>query len=116
MCNFVRGFRRAYKWRANKWRAYKWRAYKWKAYKWMAYKQRAYKCRAFKWRAYKWKAYKWRAIQTQCISVTGFKLTRTEKAQAIAALIKICIALITQTNFNTIRTKKETNNTNKTRT
>ena len=50
------------------------------------------------------------------VYLTGFKLTRTEKAQAIAALIKICIALINKTNFNTFRTKKKTNNTNKTRT
>ena len=49
------------------------------------------------------------------VYLTGFKLTRTEKAQAIAALIKICIALMNRTNFNTFRTKK-TNNTNKTRT
>ena len=48
------------------------------------------------------------------VYLTGFKLTRTEKAQAIAALIKICIALINRTNFNTFRTKKT--NTNKTRT
>ena len=41
------------------------------------------------------------------VYLTGFKLTRTEKAQAIAALIKICIALINQTNFNTFRTKKK---------
>ena len=40
------------------------------------------------------------------VYLTGFKLTRTEKAQAIAALIKICNALINQTNFNTFRTKK----------
>ena len=33
------------------------------------------------------------------VYLTGFKLTRTEKAQAIAAVIKICIALIS--NFNT---------------
>ena len=49
------------------------------------------------------------------VYLTGFKLTRTEKAQAIAALIKICIALMNRTNFNTFRTKK-TNNTNKTKT
>ena len=38
------------------------------------------------------------------VYLTEFKLTRTKKAQAIAALIKICTALINRTNFNTFRT------------
>ena len=39
-------------------------------------------------------------------NITGFKLTRTEKAQTIVALIKTCIALINWTNFDTFRAKK----------
>ena len=48
-------------------------------------------------------------------NITGFKLTRTEKAQTIVALIKTCIALINWTNFDTFRAKKP-NNTDKART
>ena len=47
------------------------------------------------------------------VCLTEFKLTRTKKAQAIAALIKICTALINRINFNTFRktTKKLTTQT-----
>ena len=64
-------------------------------------------------RAYKWRAYNGGLINGRLINggliegrlinggpykhnvyLTGFKLTRTEKAQTIVALIKTCIALI----------------------
>ena len=68
MCNFVRGFRRAYKWRAYKWRAYNGGLIDGRLINGGSYKHNVY--------------------------LTGFKLTRTEKAQTIVALIKTCIALL----------------------
>ena len=46
--------------------------------------------------------------------ITGFKLTRTEKAQTIVALIKTCIALIELILIHL--EQKKPNNTDKART